>query len=71
MSSKAGLYKIVGLSGSTRIGSTNTALLRLVAEMAPKNRVGSFELLDYKGISVYDGDDESDHGVPDKVKIIA
>lgn len=64
-------YKIVGLSGSTRIGSTNTALLRLIGELAPKDRVASFEILDYKGIPVYDGDDETDIGVPDKIKIIA
>ena len=64
-------YKIVGLSGSTRIGSTNTALLRLIGELAPKDRVASFEILDYKGIPVYDGDDETETGVPDKIKVIA
>ncbi len=52
------LYKIVAISGSTRIGSTNTALIRLIGDLAPKDRIASVEILDYRGIPVYDGDDE-------------
>ena len=63
-------YKIVGISGSTRVGSTNTALIRLIGELAPKDRVASVEIVDYRGIPVFDGDDEADFGVPEKVKII-
>ena len=47
-------YKIVAISGSTRIGSTNTALCKLIGELAPKDRVASVEILDYKGIPVLD-----------------
>ena len=47
-------YKIVAISGSTRIGSTNTALCKLIGELAPKDRVASVEILDYKGIPVFD-----------------
>ena len=64
-------YKIVGISGSTRVGSTNTALIRLIGELAPKHRVASLEILEYKGIPVFDGDDEKDFGPPDQVKIIS
>ncbi len=65
------LFKIVAISGSTRIGSTNTALIRLIAELAPKDRIASVEILDYRGIPVYDGDDEKDNGYPEKVMLMA
>ena len=63
------LYKIVALSGSLREASTNTAALRYVQELAPKDRIASVEILTYKDVPVYDGDVEA-IGIPDTVKAI-
>ena len=38
--------------------------------MAPKDRVLDIEILDYKGIPIFDADDEAEFGIPEKVKII-
>ena len=59
-------YKIVGISGSLRINSTNTALLRLIIELAPKDRIASFEIMNYITVPVYNNDFET-FGVPDDV----
>ena len=48
------LYKIVALSGSLREASTNTAALRYVQEIAPKDRIASVEILTYKDVPIYD-----------------
>ena len=36
-----------------------------------KKRISSIEIVDYKGIPVYDGDVEEEAGIPEKVKKIA
>ncbi len=46
--------KILGLSGSLRKDSTNTALLRAAAELAPDGV--SLDLYDYRDVPLYDGD---------------
>jgi NAD(P)H-dependent FMN reductase len=56
---------ILGLSGSLRKGSFNSALLRAAAELAPGNvnlRIGTIE-----GIPLYDGDLEAANGLPQAV----
>ncbi|HVS24682.1 MAG TPA: NADPH-dependent FMN reductase [Gammaproteobacteria bacterium] len=56
---------IVGLSGSLRSGSFNTALLRAAAESMPAG--ARLELGSIKGIPLYDADVEAASGVPDVV----
>src|SRR4051812_25676322 len=53
---------IVGLSGSLRRGSYNSALLRAAAEVAPASV--SVELGSIAGIPLYDGDVEGTQGIP-------
>jgi len=43
----------------------------LPSELADKKRISSIEIVDFKGIPVYDGDVEEESGIPDKVKKIA
>jgi len=54
----SGRVKIVGISGSLRKMSTNTAAIKFAASLLPKDRF-SFELLDYSDLSMYNGDDEA------------
>ena len=59
------MTRIVGISGSLRRGSYNSALLRAAAASMPSGAelvVGSIV-----GIPLYDGDDEAAHGVPPPV----
>src|SRR5438477_565463 len=56
---------IVGLSGSLRSGSFNTALLRAATESMPAG--ARLELGSIKGIPLYDADVEAASGVPDVV----
>lgn len=56
---------IVGLAGALRKGSYNAALLRAAAELAPPGT--SFELVTPAGFPPYDGDLESEHGIPEPV----
>jgi chromate reductase len=56
---------IVGLSGSLRSGSFNTALLRAAAESMPAG--AQLEIGSIKGIPLYDGDVEKASGIPDAV----
>lgn len=55
---------IVGLSGSLRRGSYNTALLRAAAGLAPDGVTLSVETI--HGIPLYDGDAEAESGVPER-----
>jgi NAD(P)H-dependent FMN reductase len=56
---------IVGLPGSLRSGSFNTALLRAAAESMPGG--AQLEIASIKGIPLYDGDVEKASGIPDVV----
>lgn len=57
---------LLGISGSLRRGSFNTALLRAAAEAMPAG--ASLETATIEGIPLYDGDVEATQGVPDTVE---
>ncbi len=57
---------ILGLSGALRKASTNTGLLRALADMAPAHV--TFDVATLHGIPLYDGDVEDEHGKPQAVK---
>lgn len=59
------MLKIVGISGSLRTGSFNTALLRAASGLMPPN--SSLEIATIKGIPLYDGDIEATQGIPEAV----
>ena len=59
------MVEIIGISGSLRRGSFNTALLRAAAELAPAGT--TVELASIAGIPLYDGDLEAQEGVPEVV----
>lgn len=57
---------IVGLSGSLRAGSYNTALLRAAAGLMPAG--ATLEVATLHGIALYNGDDEARSGIPPAVQ---
>jgi len=57
---------ILGISGSLRRGSLNTALLRNLAELSDEEV--SMEITTLHGIPLYDGDLEDESGIPQEVK---
>jgi len=60
------VIKLLGISGSLRAGSFNTALLRVAQQ-----EVGDGVVLDVTtlhGIPLYDGDLEASNGVPEAVQ---
>jgi len=59
---------ILGISGSLRAGSYNTALLRAAAGLMPAGDV--LEVATLHGIPLYDGDVEAQHGVPPAVQAL-
>lgn len=59
---------ILGISGSLRTGSFNTSLLRAAVELAPEG--AAIETASIRGIPVYDGDVEAEHGIPETVTIL-
>src|SRR5262245_40500789 len=59
------MAKLIGISGSLRRGSFNTALLRAAAELVPSGAALVTETL--HGIPLYDGDVETADGLPKRV----
>lgn len=60
------MTSIVGISGSLRAGSLNSALLRAAAELMPAG--SHLEIGDISGIPLYDGDVEAESGIPGSVR---
>ena len=56
------MVKLIGISGSLRDGSYNTALLRAAATMMPEGTELKIETI--KEIPLYDGDLEATEGIP-------
>lgn len=65
------MIKLLGISGSLRKGSFNTALLHGMAESISGNSSQDieieFEVKTLHGIPLYDGDLESEQGIPEAV----
>jgi chromate reductase len=57
--------KLIGLSGSLRQGSFNSALLRAATSLMPKDSELAAETI--HGIPLYDGDLETAEGIPGRV----
>lgn len=60
------MVRILGISGSLRSGSFNTALLRAAQSLA--SEVVSIEIATLRGIPLYDGDMEKKDGIPEAVR---
>ena len=60
------MTKILGLSGSLRTNSINTALLRAAQSVAGESL--EFEVATVHGVPLYDGDEEQQHGTPSAVR---
>ncbi|MDB5859078.1 MAG: NADPH-dependent reductase [Ramlibacter sp.] len=59
------MAKILGISGSLRAGSYNTALLRAAAGLMPAG--ATLQIATLRGIPLYDGDVEAREGIPQAV----
>jgi chromate reductase, NAD(P)H dehydrogenase (quinone) len=59
------MIKIIGITGSLRSGSFNTALLRAGTGLMPGGT--TLEIVTLKGIPLYDGDIEVNEGIPQAV----
>ena len=59
---------IVGIAGSLRHGSFNAMLLRAAAQQAPPGT--TVEPASIRGIPLYDGDLEAEHGIPEVVSAL-
>jgi NAD(P)H-dependent FMN reductase len=62
------MLTVLGLSGSLRAGSFNTALLRAAAKLMPPGCV--LELATLHGIPLYDGDAEARDGIAPAVQAL-
>lgn len=62
------MLTILGLSGSLRAGSYNTALLRAAAGLMPAG--SALEFASLHGIPLYDGDVEARDGIPPAVQAL-
>jgi NAD(P)H-dependent FMN reductase len=60
------MARILGISGSLRRASYNTALLQAAAGLA--GDAATIEIATLHGIPLYDGDDEAANGVPEAVQ---
>ncbi|HVH46235.1 MAG TPA: NADPH-dependent FMN reductase [Labilithrix sp.] len=58
--------RILGVSGSLRRASFNTALLRAATEVVPAQT--TIESASIRDIPLYDGDLEAEHGLPESVR---
>lgn len=59
------MTKLIGISGSLRQGSFNSALLRSAAGLMPEGAELAIETI--RGIPLYDGDVEAAEGIPEQV----
>jgi NAD(P)H-dependent FMN reductase len=59
------MTNLIGLSGSLRRGSYNSALLRAAEARMPEG--STLTIASIRGIPLYDGDEEAAHGVPEVV----
>ncbi|MFW6028129.1 MAG: NADPH-dependent FMN reductase [bacterium] len=59
-------YDILAISGSLRAASYNTRLLRAVEAMAPETL--RLDIITPRGVPLYDGDVEAEHGIPSIVE---
>jgi chromate reductase, NAD(P)H dehydrogenase (quinone) len=59
------MAQLVGISGSMREGSLNSALLRAAAEALPDEH--DLDIRSIRGIPIYDGDFEREQGIPGTV----
>jgi NAD(P)H-dependent FMN reductase len=62
------MTRLIGLSGSLRRASLNTALLRAAAGMMPEG--STLEVHTLHGIPLYDGDLEEAEGIPPAVTVL-
>ena len=62
------MTKLIGISGSLRRGSFNTALLRAATELMPDGANLTVETI--HGIPLYDGDVETAEGLPERVSVL-
>jgi chromate reductase, NAD(P)H dehydrogenase (quinone) len=61
----ASMVSIIGISGSTRRGSFNSALLRAIAAQTPQGAELRIESI--AAIPLYNGDEEAARGIPEPV----
>ena len=62
------MTRIIGISGSLRAGSYNTALLRMAAALMPSG--ATLEIASIRAIPLYDGDVEANQGIPAAVALL-
>jgi NAD(P)H-dependent FMN reductase len=59
---------VIGIAGSLRRASYNAALLRTAIELAPPSL--TIEAASIRGVPIYDGDVETEQGIPDSVRAL-
>jgi NAD(P)H-dependent FMN reductase len=62
------MARLVGISGSLRKGSYNTALLRAAAGLVPDG--STLDMRTLHGVPLYNGDDEATTGIPPSVQAL-